>query len=100
MHSFPGGQNQREAMVRFGADIPAGPAPLRRSLSSVETANLEFLIVALLEGQRTAGLYVASFKLVWGCLCYLPESAIARTSRHFPSAPEAAISSLAGRRAV
>jgi hypothetical protein len=98
MHSFPGGQNQREAMVRFGADIPAGPAPLRRSLSPVETANLESLIVALLEGQRTAGLYVGSFKLVLGCLCHFPESAIERTSRHFPFVSVAAISSLARRR--
>jgi hypothetical protein len=68
MQSFPGVQTGvRQWSV--SALTSLAPAPLRRSLSPVETGNLECLIVALLEGQRTGGLYVGSFKLVLGCLC-------------------------------
>ena len=69
MQSFPGVQTGVRQWSVSALTSLLCPAPLRRSLSPVETANLESLIVALLEGQRTGGLYVGPFKLVLGCLC-------------------------------
>jgi hypothetical protein len=86
-------------MVRFGANIPGVPGAIEAIALPGRDRQFGILNRRSSRKQRTAGLYVGSFKLVWGRLCYLPESAIARTSRHFPFVPEAAISSLARRRA-
>jgi hypothetical protein len=70
MQSFPGGQTGVRQWSVSALTSLACPSPLRRSLSPGETANLESLIAALLEGRWTAGLCVGSFKLVLGCLCH------------------------------
>jgi hypothetical protein len=73
VQSFPGVQTGVRQWSVSALTSLVCPAPLRRSLSPVETANLESLIVALLEGNGRPD-YTSGHSSWFGDVCVTSRS--------------------------